>query len=168
MRLHRDRLGWSQGELSRKLLEAGWTIFHQTTVSRIESGERPIKLGEARAIAAILEVPLSKMLAVVEDSRVEVDLAKSSRDVLAAFMHCCTHISDLISAREALETMVRSAAVQTVAGRSQEAAQVLRMAADYLEEATPEIALEAGRKQAARAANAVSADDVVTWEASVE
>lgn len=59
MRLRREELGWSQGELSRRMREAGWSNFHQTTVSRIEKHERPIRLSEAGAIARVLEIPLA-------------------------------------------------------------------------------------------------------------
>lgn len=62
MKEGRESRGWSQGELSKRLIEAGWPIFHQTTISRIESGDRPVKLGEARAIAAILGRTLSDMV----------------------------------------------------------------------------------------------------------
>lgn len=62
MREGRESRGWSQGEMSKRLIEAGWPIFHQTTISRIEAGERPVKLGEARAIAAILGKSLSDMV----------------------------------------------------------------------------------------------------------
>lgn len=59
MRLRREELGWSQGELSRRMRQGGWSNFHQTTVSRIEKHERPIRLSEAGAIARVLEIPLS-------------------------------------------------------------------------------------------------------------
>lgn len=63
MRLMREQRGWSQGELARRLTEAGLTGFHQTTVSRIEKMERPVRLGEARGIARTLGVDVEEMLA---------------------------------------------------------------------------------------------------------
>ena len=59
----RNARGWSQGELARRMVAEGWKDFHQATISRIEKGSRPVRLGEARAIARILDVPLSSMLA---------------------------------------------------------------------------------------------------------
>lgn len=58
MRATREQEGISQGELSKRLTDAGWTVFHQTTVARIESGNRPVKLDEAAAIAQALNSTL--------------------------------------------------------------------------------------------------------------
>jgi transcriptional regulator with XRE-family HTH domain len=44
----------TQTDLARRLNEAYGLPFHQPTVQRIESGERPIRLNEAYAIADIL------------------------------------------------------------------------------------------------------------------
>jgi transcriptional regulator with XRE-family HTH domain len=62
IRARRESVGWSQGELARRLRENGWENFHQTTVSRIEKGDRPIRLGEAVAVAELLGVPIDKLL----------------------------------------------------------------------------------------------------------
>src|SRR5699024_5424072 len=62
MATQRRELGWSQSELARRLQEAGLTTYHQTTVSRLEQGERPVRLGEARAIAAVLGIPILENL----------------------------------------------------------------------------------------------------------
>lgn len=58
----REQLGFSQADLVRRLREAGWTGLHQTTISRIEKGERPVRLGEARAIAQLLGTTTERML----------------------------------------------------------------------------------------------------------
>lgn len=62
MQLLREQKGWSQGEFARRMQEVGWSSFHQTTVSRIEKGERPVRLGEARGIASILDTSTSQMI----------------------------------------------------------------------------------------------------------
>lgn len=54
MQRRRTKLGMSQGELARRIQHLGLTEFHQTTVSRIEKGTRPVRLGEAHAIAKAL------------------------------------------------------------------------------------------------------------------
>ncbi|MFI7584848.1 helix-turn-helix transcriptional regulator [Kocuria sp. M1N1S27] len=59
----REERGWSQGELARQLLAAGMEGFHQTTVSRIEKGERPVRLGEARALARVFDTSVDRMVA---------------------------------------------------------------------------------------------------------
>lgn len=54
----RESLGMSQGRMAMKMIEAGWVKFYQTTISRIEKNERPVRLGEALAMAEILGVSL--------------------------------------------------------------------------------------------------------------
>jgi transcriptional regulator with XRE-family HTH domain len=58
----REAQGWSQGELAKRMRDAGWSGFHQTTISRIEKGERPVRLGEARGIADALGTLVGPML----------------------------------------------------------------------------------------------------------
>lgn len=58
VRLFRESLGMSQGRMAMKMIEAGWEKFYQTTISRIEKNERPVRLGEALAMAEILDVSL--------------------------------------------------------------------------------------------------------------
>lgn len=62
----REQNGWSQGELARRVTELGFTGFHQTTISRIEKAERPVRLSEARGIADAFGKSLDEMLAVPE------------------------------------------------------------------------------------------------------
>jgi transcriptional regulator with XRE-family HTH domain len=62
MQILREQRDWSQGELARRMQAEGWTSFHQTTVSRIEKGERPVRLGEARGIAKVLGTITSQMI----------------------------------------------------------------------------------------------------------
>lgn len=62
MRVLREQRGWSQGEMARQMQRAGWPNFHQTTVSRIEKGERPVRVSEARGIAAVLGSTLDQMI----------------------------------------------------------------------------------------------------------
>lgn len=61
MRRFREIQGLSQGELAARLAEAGWDGFRQTTVSRIEKGERTVRLAEAHAIAQVLGTSLTRM-----------------------------------------------------------------------------------------------------------
>lgn len=50
----REALGWSQNELARLLSAEFGEPFYQTTIARIESGSRPVRLDEARALNAVL------------------------------------------------------------------------------------------------------------------
>ena len=58
----RERRGWSQGELARRMVDAGWPNYSQMTVSRTEKRERPIRLSEARALARILGSDVDRMV----------------------------------------------------------------------------------------------------------
>lgn len=50
----RKHKGWSQLQLASALCEAGFIDLHQTTVSKIEAGTRPLGVAEAAAIAVAL------------------------------------------------------------------------------------------------------------------
>jgi transcriptional regulator with XRE-family HTH domain len=64
----REKRGWSQGELAKRMAESGWEAFHQTTISRIEKGERPVRLGEARGLASVLETRVDNMIMPTSDA----------------------------------------------------------------------------------------------------
>ncbi|MDQ0922489.1 transcriptional regulator with XRE-family HTH domain [Pseudarthrobacter sp. W1I19] len=49
----------------------GWDGFHQTTISRIEKGQRPVRLAEARALAKVLESQVGLMMAPPESEILE-------------------------------------------------------------------------------------------------
>lgn len=51
-------------EFAGKLRDAGLSNFHPTTVSRVERGERPAKLGEASVIAQVLGASLDDLVEV--------------------------------------------------------------------------------------------------------
>jgi len=58
----REALGMTQTDLARSLKAFGLP-FHQQTIQRIESGERPIRLNEANLIAQTLDADLLTMMA---------------------------------------------------------------------------------------------------------
>lgn len=62
LRARREAAGISKAEFVRRLADLGWSSAHQTTLTRIEDGERPARLGEARLIARALRVPLHLMM----------------------------------------------------------------------------------------------------------
>ena len=53
----RTERGWTQEDLRRHLAELGWPL-DQTTISNLELGRRPIRVGEAVALAAAFGLPL--------------------------------------------------------------------------------------------------------------
>lgn len=78
---------WSKTELAAKLSTAGLKNFHPTTVSRMESGERAVRLSEALTIADVLGLRLDALSqqgpATYEDGyRDGLDAARAALDAL--------------------------------------------------------------------------------------
>lgn len=73
----REDAGISQAELVQKLRDRGWKNVHPTTISRIEKGERPVKLSEAGRIAGALDQPLVRMMGTPERASAETALDKA-------------------------------------------------------------------------------------------
>jgi transcriptional regulator with XRE-family HTH domain len=65
----RERLGWSQEELARRVSVATGTPFHQTGITRIESAKRGIRLNEALILASVLGIELGPLAKTLEDHR---------------------------------------------------------------------------------------------------
>ncbi|MBU1250617.1 MAG: helix-turn-helix transcriptional regulator [Actinobacteria bacterium] len=69
----RERLGLSQGALA-ELMQARGYKFHQATIYKVESGARRVSVGEAAALAEVLDVPLTSML-IAKDPAGDVERA---------------------------------------------------------------------------------------------
>ena len=54
LRLERDRRGWSREKLAQKLRDVGLQS-HWATISKMENGERSVRIDEAAAIADIFD-----------------------------------------------------------------------------------------------------------------
>jgi transcriptional regulator with XRE-family HTH domain len=59
VRRHRERRELSQDDLAREMADRGWQ-YYQSTVYKIEHGERKVSFGEAVDLAAILKVTLDR------------------------------------------------------------------------------------------------------------
>lgn len=57
VKLWRLERGWSQEQLAGRLRDLGIEM-HQTTVAKLETGRRPVRLSEAFAVATAFRVPL--------------------------------------------------------------------------------------------------------------
>lgn len=79
----REARGWSQGELARRMVAEGWENYSQMTVSRTEKLDRPIRLGEASAIARLFGVNLALMTAGLDEA---ADILQALREVRAQLM----------------------------------------------------------------------------------
>lgn len=60
MKAERERSGESQTGLAKKMADLGFP-FHQTTIRRIEAGQRPVQLAEALALSTILGQSLGRL-----------------------------------------------------------------------------------------------------------
>lgn len=67
VRWEREQRRWSQAEVAKKLRAKGIDAMYPTTIAKIESGDREVKLDEATAIADLLEMSLDELVA--RDSR---------------------------------------------------------------------------------------------------
>lgn len=64
VRDERERRGWSQEELAKRLTDRGIEGMHSSTIAKIESSRKPraVRLAEASAIAELFEVSLDVLL----------------------------------------------------------------------------------------------------------
>jgi transcriptional regulator with XRE-family HTH domain len=72
----RKAMDWSQEELARRMSEFGFS-WRQTTVAKVENAQRPLRLNEAAALAAVFDVDLSEMLRSLDDER-----GRATRDLM--------------------------------------------------------------------------------------
>jgi transcriptional regulator with XRE-family HTH domain len=61
LRSERDRRGWSQDELAKRLSDKGVHVY-ASTIAKIESGSRAARLNEVAAVADLLEVSIDTLL----------------------------------------------------------------------------------------------------------
>lgn len=64
IRQMREARGWSQAELAARLASIGFE-YHQTTIGKLESGARALRIGELFAMSSVFEVQAADLLAAV-------------------------------------------------------------------------------------------------------
>lgn len=101
VRVMREAQGWNQSEMARRLTDAGLEGFHQTTVSRIEKGERPVKLGEATVIAGVFHTPVERLAG-------DIESVQQVGVIRAAQVHATQRREELEQAAERFELAVRA------------------------------------------------------------
>lgn len=79
MKVMRENARLTQTELARELRAAGMS-FHQTTVLRIEAGERPVRLNEALMIADVFGSDLDSMIS-ISPKQDRADLLQAVHDI---------------------------------------------------------------------------------------
>lgn len=55
-RMLREERGWSQKDLAEKVREYGFD-FHQSTIAKLESGARPLRVAEMYALSHVFRIP---------------------------------------------------------------------------------------------------------------
>ncbi|WP_162320415.1 helix-turn-helix domain-containing protein [Nesterenkonia haasae] len=81
LREMRIRDGLSQDALATKMQELGFDGINQMTISRIEKGQRPVRLSEARALAYLLNAGTEQMSSPSEEARAISELFDSLRRI---------------------------------------------------------------------------------------
>lgn len=99
LRATRKETRMSQREVAEALKAAGFPVFRQTTVAKIERGDRPVLLDEAVAIAGFFGTTLDVALGLKTDTQ-----AVESRTRLA------TRTSLLMQIRESIDSELGGAA----------------------------------------------------------
>lgn len=105
----REAHGMSQKELVEKLREQGWTSVYQNTISRIERGERPVRYGEALAIARVFGEPVEKFTLAPEQSSLAISLSMARQRYIKAAVAMAAQREETDTARSELRRWVREA-----------------------------------------------------------
>jgi transcriptional regulator with XRE-family HTH domain len=147
LRAAREESGVSQSRLAEEMAARGWP-WHQQTVTRVESGRRMVRLGEAKAVAEILETSLDRLTQPTEEMRAVEMLAAWIRAAETAYRSIAGETAELLRAKQWLRdhpavTDIDPAAGKMVLDAAAEARKVLRL--------TPEGAVERGVAQMAAA-----------------
>ncbi|OKX79839.1 helix-turn-helix domain-containing protein [Corynebacterium glutamicum] len=83
---NRNRKGWSQNEFARRLGAVGIN-WKQPTVARVEEGSRPLRFGEAMAIAQFFNETIESMSAPETMTAWNVRVRLASEAMLAETLH---------------------------------------------------------------------------------
>lgn len=111
----RELNGWSKAELVRALNDAGWESAHQTTITRLENGERPARLGEAELIARVFGRTIKSMMLDESQASVEDYIADWKSVVRDSYNEVVEHSGLFEGARRTLDRFVEEA--REIAGR---------------------------------------------------
>lgn len=99
----REQRGWTQTDLARKMVEAGWEKYTQMTVSRTEKMERPLRLSEAQTLAEIFGESVVKMMAPSEERAIIDGWIQDTNVMQEANNAMRSAIYDLVTYRPILE-----------------------------------------------------------------
>jgi transcriptional regulator with XRE-family HTH domain len=101
----RERKKLSQGELARRMAERGFP-FYQQTIRRIEEARRKVSVGEAKALAEILDTTVDQLTASVPEADAALAVTAASIDVWDRAREVWKAVAALLAAREAAEKVL--------------------------------------------------------------
>lgn len=115
VKARREEQKWSMTEFANLLKQAGLENFHPTTVSRMESGQRPVRLSEAVIIAHVLGDTLDNL--VVEPLTGDEDIREHMQYMSHASMMAGRWIHGVSSRRKELEDVIHAAETALAEGK---------------------------------------------------
>ncbi|OBK07266.1 helix-turn-helix domain-containing protein [Mycolicibacterium conceptionense] len=114
----RQARGLSQQDIADLLTEQGFPV-HQTAVAKLETGQRPLRVAEAAAIAAALDIPpLSVFYGPAEDDQLE-ELQRELMRAQKALDAAESKLGDAGFGYTRRYREVREAAAKVIAARSE-------------------------------------------------
>jgi transcriptional regulator with XRE-family HTH domain len=140
----RERRGVSQVKLAQEMAARGWP-WRQQTVTRVESGQRMVRLGEALAVAEILGTSVNMLTASSRETTAIDILAKATSRATEAYKQITEWTQTLLHQQGQLELSVAEAEKVSYYGSSL-LQDVVAEARDLLE-VTPEQAVIEGREE---------------------
>lgn len=94
LKARRELYGLSQADLAMMLTRTGLKGFHQTTIARIEKGERPLRAAEVVALGRVLETSLEE-LAESDNAAGARERVRTLLDRVTAFKDAAKHLVEL-------------------------------------------------------------------------
>lgn len=103
LREARESRRMSQYALAQEMDNRGWP-WRQQTVTRVETGQRMVRLGEATAIAEILRVSLDRLIQPAGESRDAELLSEWLQQARTAFAEVISATAELIVTRDKISS----------------------------------------------------------------
>ena len=147
LRMTREAVGVSQSRLADEMTARGWQ-WRQQTVTRVETGRRSVRLGEAKAVAEILGTSLDKLTQPTGEMRIVEELSEWTQQVRTAWLAIKEATARLLNAKGNLRIHPAATDRKPTSERVLEA---VRDAA-HIQQLTPEGAVAQGIAEVARSA----------------
>jgi transcriptional regulator with XRE-family HTH domain len=108
IREQRERVGMSQSELGRRMAALGWP-WHPQTVQRVEAGQRKVTIGEAEALAGILDTSVTMLMTAGQEAALTYILGSTAAKMRDAWKQIAAWSWSLSIDRKQLTTSIRDA-----------------------------------------------------------